>query len=70
MIAPMLPGAESLPELLSGKVDHVLVDRMNYHHADWVYRKHGLENHMTDHYFCETERMLRSTFARLGVDCR
>ena len=69
MIAPMLPGAESLPEILAGKVDHVLVDRMNYHHADWVYRKYGLEDKVTDEYFYNTERTLTSAFARLGVGC-
>jgi DNA repair photolyase len=37
MIAPMLPGAEDLAEMLNGKVDFVIVDRMNYHYADWVY---------------------------------
>src|SRR5512137_98268 len=42
MIAPMLPGAEDLPDLLQGKVDRILLDRMNYSHADWVYRKHNL----------------------------
>ncbi len=39
MIAPVLPGAEGLAELLEGKIDYVLIDRMNYHYADWVYRK-------------------------------
>jgi DNA repair photolyase len=36
MIAPILPHAESLPELLAGKVDYVRLDRMNYHYGDWV----------------------------------
>jgi DNA repair photolyase len=48
MIAPVLPGAEGLAGLLKGKVDYVLVDRMNYHYADWVYRKYGLEEALTD----------------------
>jgi DNA repair photolyase len=52
MIAPVLPGAEGLAELLKGKVDYVLVDRMNYHYADRVYRKYGLEDKLTDEYFC------------------
>ena len=69
MIAPMLPGAEDLPGILAGKVDHVLIDRMNYHHADWVYRKYGLDDKMTDQYFCKTERVLASAFAELGVGC-
>jgi len=33
MIAPMLPGVEELAAQLSGKVDYVLVDRMNYHYG-------------------------------------
>ena len=48
MIAPLLPGAEGLAELLKGKIDYVLIDRMNYHYADWVYRKYGLEDQHTD----------------------
>jgi len=36
---------------LAGKVDYVLIDRMNYHYADWVYRKHGLEYAMTENFF-------------------
>jgi len=69
MIAPMLPGAESLAEILAGKVDHVIVDRMNYHYADWVYRKYGLTDKMTNDFFYRTERILSSTFAKLGINC-
>ena len=61
MIAPVLPGAEGLAELLKGKIDYVLVDRMNYHYADWVYRKYGLEDQLTDDFF---ERV-RQEFASL-----
>ena len=43
MIAPLLPKAEGLVTVLRGKVDYVLIDKMNYHYADWVYKKHGLE---------------------------
>lgn len=42
MIAPVLPGAEGLAALLNGKIDYILIDRMNYHYADHVYREHGL----------------------------
>lgn len=70
MIAPILPKAESLAEILAGKVDYVMFDRMNYHYADWVYRKYGLEDKMTDDYFCRTERTLSSTFAKLGIGCQ
>jgi len=60
MIAPMLPGAEGLAELLEGKVDYVLIDRMNYHYADWIYRKYGLQDKLTDEFFQRTTRKLDS----------
>jgi len=69
MIAPILPGAEGLAEVLPGKVDYVMFDRMNYHYADWVYRKYGLEDKMTDDYFYRMERALSSAFAKLGISC-
>ena len=43
MIAPLLPKAEGLVAQLTERVDYVLVDRINYHYADWVYRKSKLE---------------------------
>lgn len=70
MIAPMLPEAEGLPEILKGKVDYILVDRMNYNHGDWVYRKYGLDDKMTDDYFCRTAQGLASNCGKLGIDCR
>ena len=62
MIAPILPGSPNLTELLRGKVDYVLVDRMNYNHADWVYRKYGLEDKLADDFFQRTGQELASTF--------
>jgi DNA repair photolyase len=67
MIAPILPGAENLPDQLAGKIDRVLLDRMNYHHADWVYRKHGLEQMKTDEYFAQVEHLLTRAFGMLGI---
>jgi DNA repair photolyase len=58
MIAPVLPGAAGLGKLLKGKVDYVLIDRMNYHYADWVYRKYGLEDKLTDDFFYRTKQEL------------
>lgn len=66
MIAPILPGAEDLPELLIGKIDHVILDRMNYHYADWVYRKYGMEEQKTDGYFDFMQNLLRSKFGKLS----
>jgi len=60
MIAPVLPGAEGLAELLKGKIDYVIIDRMNYHYADWVYRKYGLEDKLTDNYFSRVRQELAS----------
>lgn len=70
MIAPMLPGAEGLAELLAGIVDHVFIDRMNYHYADRVYRRHNLERAMSGAFFAGEGRKLASRLAEQGVDCR
>ena len=69
MIAPMLPGAESLAEALEGKVDHIIVDRMNYNYADWVYRKYSLESKLTDDFFHQTGRELAARCGVLGIEC-
>jgi hypothetical protein len=69
MIAPMLPGAEDLAEILVGKVDFVLLDRMNYNYADWVYRKYGLEDYLSDDFFERTGHALSSTFSKFGISC-
>ena len=68
MLAPLLPGCEDLPDLLAGKVDFVILDRMNYHHADWVYRKYGLKDKNTDEYFDLVEQSLHLAFQRLGIE--
>ena len=70
MIAPMLPDAEGLPELLAGKVDYILVDRMNYNHAVWVYRKYGMQDKLTDGYFDLAGKAIASACRKLGIDCR
>ena len=70
MIAPMLPGADELAEQLSGKVNYVLIDRMNYHYGDWVYRKHHLEDAISYDFFHSKGKELASAFAVQGVECR
>jgi len=70
MIAPMLPGAEKLSEMLPGKVDHVLVDRMNYHYGDRVYRDHGLLDKRGDAFFRHTAAELSHAFEKAGIPCR
>jgi len=67
MIAPILPGAEGLVTRIGGKVDCVLIDRMNYHYADWVYKKHGLEYAMGERYFDQKKAELADTLKKEGV---
>ena len=69
MLAPLLPGSEDLPDLLAGKVDYVILDRMNYHHADWVYRKYKMEDKNTDGFFDLVEQTLRSDFKMRAIEC-
>jgi DNA repair photolyase len=70
MIAPLLPKAEMLVNALAGKVDFVLVDRMNYNHADWVYRKHRLDNALTEEFFHQTSRKIASACLKQSIECR
>jgi DNA repair photolyase len=70
MIAPMLPGVEELADELEGKVDYVLIDKMNYHYGDWVYRKHNLQNAMSDDFFLLKGEELAFAFGKQGIGCR
>ncbi len=70
MIAPMLPGSENLADLLTGKVDKVILDRMNYTHSTWIYKKYHLQEKMNDTYFAFTSSKLRSDFLSLGIPCQ
>ncbi len=70
MIAPMLPGAERLPDALKGKIDYGLIDKMNYHYGDWVYKKHNLESAMDYGFFSVKSRELACAFQKQGVECQ
>lgn len=70
MIAPLLPEAEDLVTQLTGKVDHVLIDRMNYHYADWVYRKYKLECALTSDFFNRQKTELAIAFANENIPCK
>ncbi len=67
MVAPLLPGAEGLAELLRGKIDYLLLDRMNYHYADWIYRKYGLEDKLSDDFFRRTRQKLARELVIIDV---
>lgn len=70
MIAPLLPKAAGLAGLLKGKVDNVMIDKMNYLYAQWVYRKHHLEGCLSPEYFRQVCRELAVEFAKQGIMCR
>lgn len=70
MIAPLLPKAEGLAALLSGKVDYVLIDKMNYHYADRIYKKYGFEYALKDKYFTQKGAALTEAFKKEGVFCQ
>lgn len=70
MIAPMLPKAEELTTMLEGRVDYVLIDRMNYHYGDWVYKKHNLESAKGEDFFFQRSKELSSAFEKVGIDCQ
>ena len=70
MVAPMLPKAEGLAYALRGKVDYVLIDRMNYHYGDWVYREHNLESAKSDDFFFLKGKELAPTFEKAGIECQ
>jgi len=64
MIAPLLPGAEGLAAALEGKVERVVIDRINYHYADWVYRRYGLTGYMGADYIDRGSAQLRESLRR------
>ena len=70
MIAPALPGAELLAAKLVGKVDRVLIDRLNYHYGDWVYRQHDLLSARDDGFFLRIGSELCSAFRQENIDCQ
>jgi DNA repair photolyase len=70
MVAPIFPGAEGLISALKGKVDYVILDRLNYHYADWIYNKYGLQWAMEDGFFSQKGEELRMAFEREGIPCQ
>lgn len=70
MVAPMLPGAGGLVDILKDKVDHALIDRYNYYYADWAYKKHGMEQAMTEDFFQEKGGELKAAFEKTGIPCQ
>jgi len=70
MIAPILPEAENLIEMLAGKVDYIIIDRMNYFHADKIYKRYGWQEKNTYEYFKAIGRKMVNDCEKLGIECR
>ena len=69
MIAPTLPGAETLVDSLKGKVDYIIVDRMNYHYTDWIYRKYAMEDKLSDDYFQKVVLEIANACNKSNINC-
>ena len=70
MVAPLLPRAEGLADMLKGKVDHALIDKYNYHYADRTYKEQGMEWALDEDFFLEKGEELRTAFEKAGIPCR
>ena len=70
MIAPILPEAENLVRNLVGKVNYIIIDRMNYHHADRIYDKYGWNDKKTDDYFYIIGSKIADECREQGIECR
>ena len=70
MVAPLLPHAEGLADMLKGKVDHALIDKYNYHYADRAYKEQGMEWALDEDSFLEKGEELKAAFEKAGIPCR
>jgi DNA repair photolyase len=70
MIAPILPGAEGLIEELLGKVDHILIDRLNYFYANRIYMEKKMEWAKEDPFFFQTGEEMKEGFKKKGIPVR
>jgi DNA repair photolyase len=70
MIAPILPGADGMVSALKGKVEYVILDRLNYHYADWAYERYGMQWAMEDSFFSQKGEELRIAFEKEGIPCQ
>lgn len=69
MIAPILPEAQTLMDLLIGKVDYIYVDRMNYHFSDRKYKDHKLEDCLKVDYFYAVGKEIKKRCAQNAIKC-
>ncbi len=70
MIAPILPRSGGLIEQLPGKVDHVLIDRLNYSFANRFYETNNLKWAKESAFFIHKAEELKAGFHRRNVPVR
>jgi len=70
MIAPILPEAENLISKLAGKVDYIIIDRMNYYHADKIYQRYGWQDKNTYEYFKSIGSKIVKDCDQWEIECR
>lgn len=70
MVAPLLPEAGRLAEMLKGRVDRALIDRYNYHYADRTFTHHGMRWALQEDFFVVEGEGLRKAFEEAGIPCR
>ncbi len=70
MIAPILPGVDGLVSALEDKVQYVILDRLNYHYADWAYKRYGMQWAMEDSFFSQKGEELTIAFESEGIPCQ
>ena len=56
------------PQILRRR-PYVVVDRMNYNYADWVYRKYRLQDKLSDDFFCQARRKIHDMCIEVGLEC-
>jgi DNA repair photolyase len=68
-IGPMLPlDPGKLLEMITGVVDEVLIDRLNYSNkVKGLYQKSGLAEYLDNTYFIQTASVLRESFEMKGI---
>jgi DNA repair photolyase len=67
MIAPILPKSEGLIEELPGKVDHILIDRLNYSYANRIFKENKMEWAKEDSFFVQKAKELQEGFKKKHI---
>jgi DNA repair photolyase len=70
MIAPLLPGAEKLIKMLKGKVGYIIIDKMNYHYSDWIYRKYKIASAKSKSIITQASYEIFYGFEKQGIECK